>query len=100
MSVYVDDMRAPYKSMLMCHMIADTAEELLAMADRIGVRRKWIQYPATPKEHFDICLAKRELAVKAGALEVTARELFQRQLRKGGGELPQRTLFDEPEGDL
>ena len=58
----------------MCHMIADTSEELLAMADRIGVQRKWIQYPGTYREHFDIALTKRALAVKAGAKEITQRE--------------------------
>lgn len=75
MSVYVDDMRAKFGRMVMCHMIADTTEELLAMVDTIGVQRKWIQYPGTWKEHFDISLAKRALAVKAGAIEITMREL-------------------------
>ena len=75
MSVYVDDMRAGFRRMLMCHMIADSAGELLAMADRIGVARKWIQYPGTPREHFDICLTKREQAVAAGAVEISQREL-------------------------
>lgn len=67
--------------MLMCHMVADTREELLAMADRIGVARKWIQSPGTPREHFDICKSKRILAVAAGAKECGWRELaeiFQR----------------------
>lgn len=72
MSVYVDDMRAPFGRMIMCHMFADTHEELVEMADRIGVARKWIQYPGHPvKEHFDIALSKRSLAVQAGAKEVT-----------------------------
>lgn len=93
MSVYVDDMRAPFRGMLMCHMIADTSEELLQMVDRISVKRKWIQYAGTPKEHFDICWTKRKLAVSAGALEVTRRELVQRQLQKDGRELPQMPLF-------
>ena len=43
MAVYVDNMQAQFGRMKMCHMIADSTEELLAMADRIGVARKWIQ---------------------------------------------------------
>lgn len=75
MSVYVDDMKAPYGRMIMCHMAADTTDELLAMADTIGVHRRWIQKQGTPMEHFDIALSKRKAAVRAGALEVTRREL-------------------------
>lgn len=70
MTVYVDDMRAQFGRMVMCHMLSDTTEELLAMADRIGVQRKWLQCAGTPKEHFDIALSKRALAVAAGAVEV------------------------------
>ena len=69
MAVYVDDERMPYRRMLMCHMLADTTEELLAMADKIGVQRKWIQHAGTPKEHFDICLSKRAKAIQHGALD-------------------------------
>lgn len=79
MAVFVDDMRAPYGRMLMCHMGADTTEELLAMADRIGVARKWIQYAGTWREHFDVALSKRALAVAAGAVEVTQREFVMRK---------------------
>lgn len=74
MSVYVDDMRAPYGRLIMCHMLADSTEELLAMADRIGVQRKWIQKQGTPDEHFDIALSKRALAVQHGAVEITWRQ--------------------------
>lgn len=77
MAVYVDSMRAAFGRMIMCHMWADTREELFAMADRIGVARKWFQRPAhvdlpgmnASWEHFDIAMSKRALAVKAGAVE-------------------------------
>ncbi|WP_139804442.1 DUF4031 domain-containing protein [Pseudomonas aeruginosa] len=67
MAVYVDDMNATFGRMKMCHMLADTTEELLAMADKIGVQRKWIQHAGTIKEHFDICLSKKSAALAAGA---------------------------------
>ena len=75
MAVYVDNMQAQFGRMKMCHMIADSTEELLAMADRIGVARKWIQSAGTAREHFDIAMSKRALAVEAGAVEVTMKEL-------------------------
>jgi hypothetical protein len=57
-------------------MIADTREELLQMADKIGVNRKWIQSEGTYREHFDICLSKKKLAIeKYGAKPVTMMEL-------------------------
>jgi hypothetical protein len=74
-TVYVDNMRARFGRMVMCHMLADTTDELLAMADRIGVARKWLQHEGTPHEHFDIALSKRALAVTAGAIEVDRREI-------------------------
>lgn len=70
MSVYVDTMRTQYGRMVMCHMVADTTEELLAMADKIGVARRWIQDAGTPEEHFDIALVKRRLALQHGAIEL------------------------------
>lgn len=69
MTVYVDDARIAYRRMKMCHMMADTADELHAMADRIGVARKWFQ-----GDHYDIALSKRRLAVAAGAVEITWRQ--------------------------
>ena len=75
MTVYVDDMEAPFGRMLMCHMIADTRSELLDMVDRIGVARKWIQQRGTHQEHFDISKGRRALAVKQGAVEIPMREL-------------------------
>lgn len=73
--VYVDNFNAPYRNMVMCHMIADTTEELLEMCDRIGVQRKWIQNAGTWQEHFDICASKKKKVIAAGAKEISVREL-------------------------
>ncbi len=71
MAVYVDDMRAPFGTMIMCHMLADTSAELHAMAKRIGVLRKWCQSEGTYSEHYDVSTSKRNLAVRCGAVEIT-----------------------------
>jgi hypothetical protein len=74
-TVYVDDMKAAFGRMKMCHMLADTDDELHAMADRIGVSRRWWQLPAkTSGSHYDIAMSKRALAVAAGAVEITWRQ--------------------------
>jgi hypothetical protein len=52
------------------HMMADTVEELHAMATRIGLRRAWFQ-----GDHYDLTPSRRALAVKYGAKEVTSRDL-------------------------
>ena len=75
MSVYVDDMRAGFGRMVMCHMIADSTDELLDMADKIGVNRRWLQKAGTNHEHFDIALSKRAQAIRLGAVPVTMMEL-------------------------
>ncbi|AUH51070.1 DUF4031 domain-containing protein [Chromobacterium sp. ATCC 53434] len=73
MAVYVDDMRASYGRMVMCHMLADTDDELHAMADRIGVARRWHQAPPKHESHYDISLGKRALAIQHGAVSITTR---------------------------
>ncbi len=82
MAVYVDDERMPYGRMKMCHMLADEPAELLAMADKIGVPRKWLQHPGSPKEHFDICLSKRALALMHGALKADREKVVEIVRRK------------------
>lgn len=75
MTVYVDDMRHPFGRMIMCHMLADTEQELHAMAAKIGVARRWHQKSNTPHSHYDICLSKRADAVRLGAKEIGRREV-------------------------
>lgn len=75
MAVYVDDMKARYGRLVMCHMLADSDEELHAMADRIGVSRRWWQSPHLASgSHYDVCLSKRALAIEAGAIPITLRQ--------------------------
>lgn len=77
MSCYVDDVEHPFLGMLMCHLWADSLDELLEMVDRIGVERKWIQGHPTLSfgkhrtaswVHFDIPKGKRARAIGAGAI--------------------------------
>lgn len=84
MTVYVDDMHTVpmgrFGRMKMSHMIADTEEELHAMADRLLVARRWYQ-----GDHYDISLGKRALAIRFGAREVTMRQLsFMAMNRRAG----------------
>lgn len=81
MTVYVDNMAAPFKpkhapgrTYIMCHMMADTEAELHVMADKIGVARRWFQRKASG-DHYDITKSKRSAAVRAGAVEITTREM-------------------------
>ena len=89
MSVYVDDMEAGFGRMVMCHMWADKLDELLDMADAIGVQRKWLQRPLAAANgddpryqpdprllrgmeaswvHFDIAKSKKAMALTRGAI--------------------------------
>ena len=74
MSVYVDDASIPYGRMLMSHLVADSLEELHAMADRIGVARRWFQRDASTP-HYDVCRAKRALALRYGAVALDRRAM-------------------------
>lgn len=75
MSVYVDNYRGRLGRMLMAHLVADTHDELMRMAARLNLNPDWIQSPGTPREHFDVSLRKRDLAVRHGAVEVSSRDI-------------------------
>lgn len=69
----MDDMRAYYRGMIMCHMLATSTDELLAFAEKIGVHRKWLQRKGTVDEHFDISLTMKQRALLNGARQITQR---------------------------
>ena len=76
-TVYVDELRKwPTRIRCFkpgsCHMTADTLEELHALAAKIGMRREWFQdHPLAP--HYDLTASKRDKALAAGAVFVSAR---------------------------
>lgn len=75
MAVYVDDARIQMGRMKMCHMLADTTDELLAMATKIGLSHRHLQASGEPNEHFDVSVSYRAKAVREGAIEIDSRGL-------------------------
>ncbi len=86
MSVYVDHYFANYGRMQMSHLIADSLDELHAMADQIGVARKWFQKQASTP-HYDVCKSKRLIAIQLGAIPLE-RRAFVMKMRDIRGRTP------------
>jgi len=80
MSVYVDQLADHgWRLGKSCHMIADTLEELHAMAERIGMKRAWFQPKSFP--HYDLVASRRKRAIAAGAIDCN-RTTFVAKLRE------------------
>ena len=72
MAVYVDNLRDyGWRHGPSCHLIADTVEELVDFAVKMGMKREWFQPESSP--HFDLTADGRKLAVKNGAIELKQR---------------------------
>lgn len=89
MPVYVDKARNRLGRMIMCHMIADTLDELHHMASAIGMKRDWFQSTKFP--HYDVSLSRRSLAIKFGAIELDRREIViaMRRIRRSNSNFKQ-----------
>lgn len=69
MAVYVDDVRLRFGRMVMCHMWADTEDELHAFAAKLGLKRSWFQQPPKASwKHYDISLSVKASALRLGAI--------------------------------
>lgn len=90
MTVYVDSANIRYRRMAMCHMMADRLSELHGMADRIGISCRHFQ-----GDHYDICKAKKSLALIYGAKEVTSRFLVNLRKQQRASEITSRYQQDE-----
>lgn len=73
MPVYVDEEQNSFGRMKMCHMIADTEEELHEMAHKLHLKRDWFQPGSFP--HYDVCKSKRKEAIALGAKPISRKEL-------------------------
>jgi hypothetical protein len=83
MSVYVDQLYDyGWRLGASCQMIADSLDELHALANRVGLRRSWFQAP--PKAsfpHYDLTESRRTKAIALGAVSLSRRE-FVMKMRK------------------
>lgn len=70
MSVYVDDIKIPWRGMIMSHMTADSVDELHEFAAKLGLKRAWAQLPPEHSvPHYDVSEGKRQQAIRLGAIE-------------------------------
>jgi hypothetical protein len=69
MTVYVDNMKMPWRGMIMSHMMADELDELHEMAARIGMKLEWFQGEGHSIPHYDVSEGKRQQAIRLGAVE-------------------------------
>lgn len=54
-----------------CHLIADSVDELIEFAVRMGLRPEWFQPKSSP--HFDLNAEGRAAAISNGAIELDNR---------------------------
>ena len=70
MSVYVDDAVTLWRGQRWAHLMADTLDELHAMAARLGMPRRAFQDKRSGA-HYDVNEALREEALRLGAIAIS-----------------------------
>ena len=70
MAVYVDDAVHPWRGRRWAHLLADTLDELHAMAERLEIPRRAFQNK-TSGAHYDVPAPMRERAIALGAVAIS-----------------------------
>lgn len=70
MTVYVDDAVTLWRGRRWAHLMADTLDELHAMAERLGVPRRAFQDKRSGA-HYDLTEELREQALRLGAVAIS-----------------------------
>lgn len=83
MTVYVDmlmnqGMVIRGRAIQSCHMFTDQPDltELHALAERIGMQRRWLHHPPNGLPHYDLVPSIRLEAIKYGAIAINERKVF------------------------
>ena len=79
MSVYVDDAVMLWRGQRWAHLMADTLQELHAMAARLGLPRRAFQ-DKTSGAHYDVTVELRAQALRLGAVAIS-RHVDKEQVR-------------------
>ena len=74
MAIYVDDANICWNGMVLSHLVADDLDELHFLAMTIGLKKEWFQCKRYP--HYDVCLEKKKLAIKLGAVEIESKDII------------------------
>jgi len=101
MAVYVDDAKNRWGRFRMAHMWADTRAELIAMADRIGLQRRWIREPPKARWlHVLVCQDKRARAIACGAIPTDRYGAIETTARRRGHKTQLATIAARRADDL
>jgi hypothetical protein len=94
MTVYVDDAVHLWRGQRWAHLMADTLDELHAMAAQLDIPRRAFQNK-TSGAHYDVTTELREHAIRLGALPISrhtdralVKAVIARAKAQGNGEAP------------
>lgn len=79
MTVYIDEPRTTnFKNYsLTAHLLSDAGrDELLEFGRDLGMKKKWLHNPGTPKEHFDLFDAWIGFAIMKGAEQISRKRFI------------------------